>query len=317
MYAKVFAQIFDSSIANDYRLRQFFIDLLVLAEWDGTVDMTQEAIAARTRIPLEQVTSMLLELEQPDARSRSKAEEGRRLIRLDQERDWGWKIVNYEHYRDIRNEEERKVYKRNWMRHKREQKRGQSVDSGGLGGPIKKQIKIHKKKEDSAGAVVYEEKSPAKQFTELWCAGYEKHFKQKYVFQGPKDGAALKRLFGPWPVDKAYAVAESAWTLRGRGYWACDNCTASIASFESGINKIIGELKLVDEKKTNESNKRSNPRNIGVAKGPTNYGEAARRKQARQEMVGQVDRPQGDASNNRTPGAGSTTVLPANPERTA
>ena len=64
MYVKVFSQIFDSSIASDYRLRHFFMDMLVLSESDGVVDMTQEAIAARTRMPLAEVVDFLDQLQQ-------------------------------------------------------------------------------------------------------------------------------------------------------------------------------------------------------------------------------------------------------------
>ena len=108
MYAKVFAQILDSSIANDYQLRHFFTDMLVLAEIDGVVDMTHEAVSARTRIPLEMVVRFIAELEKPDPKSRSHKEDGRRIVRLDPLRDWGWRIVNYLEYRRIASEEQRR-----------------------------------------------------------------------------------------------------------------------------------------------------------------------------------------------------------------
>jgi hypothetical protein len=108
MYAKVFSQILDSSIANDYQLRHFFTDMLILAEIDGVVDMTHEAIAARTRMPLEIVQKFIVELEQPDAKSRSHKEDGRRIVRIDPLRDWGWQIVNYIEYRRIASEEQRR-----------------------------------------------------------------------------------------------------------------------------------------------------------------------------------------------------------------
>src|SRR5258708_40136248 len=119
MYAKVFVQIFDSSIADDYRLRQFFVDLLVLCEIDGVVDMTHEAIAGRTRIPLEDVYRMISELEKPDPKSRTRSKEGRRLVRISPARKWGWRIVNYLSYRGIKDENERRLYMRNYMREKR------------------------------------------------------------------------------------------------------------------------------------------------------------------------------------------------------
>ena len=107
MYAKVFNQIFDSSIADDFRLRHFFMDMLVLADPNGCVDMTSTAIAARTRIPLEEVTAMLAKLEQPDHESRTPDADGRRIERLDDHRTWGWSIINYSRFREIASEDRR------------------------------------------------------------------------------------------------------------------------------------------------------------------------------------------------------------------
>src|SRR5438045_3908715 len=96
-YAKIFQQIFDSSIADDWQVRHVFEDLLILANSDGVVDMTREAIARRTNTPLDVVIRAIEHLELPDASSRSKEEGGARLKRLDDHRDWGWWIVNHTH----------------------------------------------------------------------------------------------------------------------------------------------------------------------------------------------------------------------------
>jgi hypothetical protein len=40
MYGKVFEQILDSSIADDYLTRFVFEDFIILADQDGNVDMT-------------------------------------------------------------------------------------------------------------------------------------------------------------------------------------------------------------------------------------------------------------------------------------
>ena len=120
MYAKIFGQIFDSSIAADYVVRHVFMDLLVLADRDGVVDMTLDAIARRTNVPDAIVSHAIEELMKPDERSRSHIEDGRRLILLDSHRNWGWQIVNYDHYRTIRDEESRKAYFRDYKRQYRQ-----------------------------------------------------------------------------------------------------------------------------------------------------------------------------------------------------
>lgn len=123
IFAKVFGQIFDSSIAEDYNCRRMFMDLLVLADSTGAVDMTVEAISRRTNVPVEEVVKYVKELCQPDTKSRSKLEEGKRLIPLDSRRDWGWQIVNYKHYRKIRDEAARREYFRDKQREHRKKKK--------------------------------------------------------------------------------------------------------------------------------------------------------------------------------------------------
>lgn len=107
MYAKVFGKIMDSSIAADWYLRHVFMDLLVLADRDGIVDMTVDAIRRRTNAPDE---TMLLEalrrLEEPDEKSRSETDDGRRIELIDDHRDWGWKIINYSKYRNLKTTQE-------------------------------------------------------------------------------------------------------------------------------------------------------------------------------------------------------------------
>lgn len=105
MFAKIFTQIFDSSIAENCRTRHVFEDLLKLADLNGCVDMTPEAIARRTNVPLDEVRAALAELAKPDDRSRSGSHQGRRIIPIDSHRDWGWHIVNYQHYREIQDGE--------------------------------------------------------------------------------------------------------------------------------------------------------------------------------------------------------------------
>lgn len=108
MFAKVFSQILDSSLAEDYQTRHVFEDMLKLCDVNGVVDMTHEAIARRTNVPLEIITHAITDLEKPDSRSRNPAHDGRRIVRLDEHRDWGWLILNYEYYRKIASEEQRR-----------------------------------------------------------------------------------------------------------------------------------------------------------------------------------------------------------------
>jgi hypothetical protein len=100
MFAKIFSSIYDSSIADDWKVRVVFQDMLILADKDGLLDITPQAIARRTNIPLRMIREAIPILEGDDPSSRSPDENGKRLIRLDPHRTWGWRIVNYIRYRE-------------------------------------------------------------------------------------------------------------------------------------------------------------------------------------------------------------------------
>lgn len=108
MFAKIFSQIYDSSIVENAELRFTFMDLLVLADCNGVVDMTHEAISRRTNRPIELIRKTISELEQPDAKSRTPQFRGSRIKRLDGHRDWGWMILNYDRFRKTASEEQRR-----------------------------------------------------------------------------------------------------------------------------------------------------------------------------------------------------------------
>jgi hypothetical protein len=120
VYAKIFAQIYDGTLCTKgpWQALVTFQQFLVLADQDGQVDMTASAIARRTTIPLEIISMGIDELLKPDPESRTPTEEGRRILPLCEGRNWGWKIVNYKHYRALKREEERREYHRAYW-HKR------------------------------------------------------------------------------------------------------------------------------------------------------------------------------------------------------
>jgi len=110
MYAKVYAQIFDSSLRDKWQAWVVFVAMLALADADDELDMTLEALAARTGLPGSIVSEGVAWLEKPDPFSRSPEAEGRRIVRLDDHRAWGWKIVNRAKYKRLRDNTERREY---------------------------------------------------------------------------------------------------------------------------------------------------------------------------------------------------------------
>lgn len=127
MYSKIFRQIYESSIAENPTLRFTFMDLLVLADRDGIVDMTYESIARITNRPLQEIRETIAILESPDPQSRSPEEHGARIRRIDQHREWGWVIINYDRFHDMAVEQDRRTATRERVRRYRSKSRNPSV----------------------------------------------------------------------------------------------------------------------------------------------------------------------------------------------
>lgn len=112
MYAKLFASIYQGTLRGNTHGLVVFTNMLAHADSNGWVDIHPRAIAEEVGLSVEQVRAALLELEAPDPESRSPEEGGRRIIRMDEHRDWGWIVVNHAKYRAIRSEEDRREQNR-------------------------------------------------------------------------------------------------------------------------------------------------------------------------------------------------------------
>ncbi len=164
-FTKLDANITNSSLmGEDTVTKLVWVLMLSLADKNGVVDIPHDALARRFNEPLEDVRRAIATLEAPDPTSRSPAEEGRRLVRLDEHRDWGWLLVNHKMYRDSRDEEGRREYKTRWQANRRALDKGESppypevlqgdqspqsppkstVDAGGRRGPMQKQMQMQK-----------------------------------------------------------------------------------------------------------------------------------------------------------------------------
>lgn len=130
-FAKVFSSLWDGTLADNWETWSLFVFLLAHADANGYIDMTHEAISRRSCIPLDKVISAIGSLEAPDPRSRNSAEQGRRIIRLDETRDWGWLIVNYAAYRASRDPDSRKGQTREATARWRENQYGEPSVSHG------------------------------------------------------------------------------------------------------------------------------------------------------------------------------------------
>lgn len=77
-----------------------FCTLLPLADKDGVLDYSFGYLAGVTGWPEELLRQGIEQLESPDPASRNPSEDGRRIVRLRENTEWGWRIVNHAEYRE-------------------------------------------------------------------------------------------------------------------------------------------------------------------------------------------------------------------------
>ncbi len=103
MYVKLFGTIVRSSIWEEsLSTRLVWITLLVTADRTGFVRTTDEALARLANVPYEETIQALEILQNPDERSKSHKDEGRRIRAT----DGGYYLINYEDYREIRTQKQ-------------------------------------------------------------------------------------------------------------------------------------------------------------------------------------------------------------------
>ena len=128
MYGKIWGSMFDGSLVETrWEAVVTFMVLITLADKNGIVDMTPTALAGRTTIPKEIFEAGLKVLESPDNASRTDSDDGRRIIRLDEHREWGWTIVNYEKYANAKNMDALRAHWKEQKRGYRERKKERDV----------------------------------------------------------------------------------------------------------------------------------------------------------------------------------------------
>jgi hypothetical protein len=126
-YTKLFGSITDSTIwseSNETRL--VWITMLAMSDRWGYVGSSVPGLASRARLAVEDVEVALAKFLAPDPYSRSQEHEGRRIEVADR----GWTLLNYERFRDMRDEEARKEYERNRKREQRAKDKSKNVPDG-------------------------------------------------------------------------------------------------------------------------------------------------------------------------------------------
>lgn len=266
---------------EDIPVRYTFMMMLAIADPIGLVVGTDIALARRLNMPLELFTKCVKQLQKPDPNSNSKEKDGRRLLRSDGEH--GYQIVNYVKYRDMQDEEAKRLYMRTYMKAYRERK-----------GPVK-----NVKKRKPKLAVLGQAEVQADVKEEVGGGGDPPPtvaLALNWMESANQNGGDFKEA----------EVKAAFHSLSANGWMWGKN---PVADYRSALESRIYSDR--ERKNSNERSKtsnrdsgqrRENPRNIGVSKGPTNYAEVfARKAREKQEALARQMAKDGDGASPETP----------------
>jgi hypothetical protein len=104
-YTKLFHSILDSSVWSlPDGVRIVWITLLSMADLRGEIRASLPGIAHRARVSIEVVREALSEFLGPDEYSTSPEHEGRRIEAI----EGGWRLLNWERYRYLESDDDRR-----------------------------------------------------------------------------------------------------------------------------------------------------------------------------------------------------------------
>lgn len=119
-FTKLFSSITESTIwTEDHPTRLTWITMLAMADRKGRVWASLPGLANRARVTLDEAEAAIKLFLSPDKYSRTSDHEGRRIEPI----DGGWRLLNHEKYRSIRDEEVIKESKRKYINTRRELER--------------------------------------------------------------------------------------------------------------------------------------------------------------------------------------------------
>lgn len=130
MYGKLFDQMYKGTLADDWQALVTFQQMIIMSDPDGVIDVTPGHISRHTGIPVEVISAGVAALERPDPHSRTPDMEGKRIVRLEEHRDWGWYIVNHEKYKNMKDMDEVRAANRERKRQQRERAKSHTESQG-------------------------------------------------------------------------------------------------------------------------------------------------------------------------------------------
>lgn len=124
-FTKLFSSITASTIwCEDNETRLVWITMLAMADRRGRIFASVPGLAHMARVSTEGCRAAIEKFLGPDPDSRTPDYDGRRIEVI----DGGWRLLNYEKYRAVRDEESIKESKRRYINERRAAERGESKD---------------------------------------------------------------------------------------------------------------------------------------------------------------------------------------------
>jgi hypothetical protein len=112
-FTKLFSSITESTVwCEPDPVRLAWICMLAMSDRKGRVFASIPGLANRARISVEAAEDAIRRFTSPDPYSRTPDHEGRRIEPI----DGGWRLLNHQKYRELRDTEARKEYQREWKR---------------------------------------------------------------------------------------------------------------------------------------------------------------------------------------------------------
>lgn len=176
MYGKIFSSIYDGTLVEHWEALVTFEQMIILCDADGVLDVTPQALHNRTGIPLDIILTGIPILEAPDPRSRNPSEDGCRIVRLDEHRDWGWRLVNHEQYKNLTDSDTKREQNRERQRRFREKHRNGDVmdDNGDV-----TDVTLGNAPSRHTDTDTYKDQYRSNDLFEQWWSAYPKKVKKK------------------------------------------------------------------------------------------------------------------------------------------
>ena len=161
MYGKLFASLYQGTLRGQSDAILVFTNLIACADSVGFCDKHPRAIADETGLSIDRVEAAIATLMAADPDSRSPENDGKRLVFIDEHRNWGWIIVNHGKYRSIKDEADRREQNRlaqeRWRNKNKHPSADVSIDKQASAGistvspnkPKQKQKQKQKKEEEA------------------------------------------------------------------------------------------------------------------------------------------------------------------------